>query len=822
MSEKRVVFDQFQKVTTADANNIGIFTRQSIDHIVKDLGPSWGFTGFGASQSASTIVTVGNGRLYDPDGKVYFADDAGGVAIDFLTIDPGLPAATKRIAAIVAWGQEELSDTEPRTFITNATTRATEARSKATTSIRHANVQAVMGLEGPDPQKPAVASNVLVVAWVTLNTTGIESIIAEESNRVQSMRDTRARLAQFDAFRTQAGAMFDTINTQISVLADAIRGATPLDTFLRLVVDVTHLKEKADLPDSYSGWGADYFLDDQESDTLNVNYHARNEEGMRFPKAAEFTTQLALANPIDSGVIVTNNFMLPKYHEVRRLANVAPTVSTVPVILPVWLTIELQIAWLLSHPYYPIPIYPYIYPYVVTVVVQPNEISISQFANQAFSWTRLFRVRYRWRWGAPYYVSSRINYWFNLTYDPIWWTFHRRVADTVFLPLIGPPYPYPVPLPLTPFAWRYGFVRTPWYWFDYVTDHYFWDRAFTTASVNGSVVAQTFLNAADGWLVGMHLFFTRRGPSGDVTLLLCETNDTGQPMKDRVVASATLLRTSINLWPYATRVNFDPTLMTQGKRYAFIPITNGAHFMATTDRNQLISGTLFYSTDQVFFQGVGDMSRDLCFELIFAEFESNRAEIQLANATLTGGIAAIDINADAQVPDGTSLTFQAQIGGIWKDLADPGPDGQPFAGLPSLAQMRAVFTGTPALMPGLAIGAASEIYTWRPDTTLKGISDVQTMPSAVTSATVNIRLEAWRGVGHHTAVVKLLHGAGYTTVATGAAVVDTVPSDDNKALLRKTTFTALPSITTFKIQIEGTSDSALQLFHVAERNHFAS
>lgn len=816
--EKIVIFDQWQKVTTADANNIGAFGRKSMDDTVKDIGPSWGFTGFVATQSAPAVVTVGNGRLYDADGKIYFNDDAGGVALNFLTLQPGLPAVTKRIAAIVVWGQEVLTDTEPRTFITDATTRATEARPKATTSTRHANIQAVLGIEGPDPQKPTVASNVLVVAWVTLTPTGIETIQAESFNRVRSLRDNSTELDTIESWRANIGAQLDTINTMLSALAQRINGATPLDTFLRLVVDVTHLKEKADLPDTYSDWASDYFLDEHESDTGNVAYLARIEEGIRFSKAAEQIVQLSLANVLDSTVRVTNNFVLPAYHETRRLANVAPQVSNVSVVLPVWPNGPSRVDWLLAHNYKQLIPAGAEEVFLVTVVVAPTEISISQFANQTFGWTRAFRVRYRWRWGAPYYKSSRVNYWFNLTYDPVYWTFKRRTADSSFVALNGPPYPYPVPLPYTPFAWKYNYVRGNWFWLDYITDHHYWDRYITTGSVNGSVLAQTFLNAQDGWLVGMHLFFTRRGAAGNVTVLLCETNDSGQPQKDRVISSTTLVRADINLWPNPTRIDFDPTLLTQGKRYAIIPITSGAHFIATTERNQLISGTLFYSTDQVWFQGLGDMSRDMCFELIYAEFESNRAEVQLGAATLTGGIAAIDINADAQVPNGTSLTFEAQIGSAWVPMTDPGPDGsQPLTGLPALTQMRAVFTGTPALMPGLAIGTASELYTWRPRADFKHISTVRTTPAAVNSATVTMRLENWLGGAHHTCLIKLLKGAGYTTVVTAASVVDTVAPDDSKALIRKATFTTLGAITTYKVQVEGTTDNVLTPFHISER-----
>jgi hypothetical protein len=814
--ERQVIFAEHQQLTTADANNLGEFPRESFDHIIEDLGPGFKFTGFSAAISATSIVTIGAGRLFSSDGKVYYNDDAGGTELDFIS---NLPVTAKKICAVVAWGSEFDSDTEPRTFITDAQTRATEARPTSTHSLRHANIQAIVGVEGADPQRPTVASNYLVVAWVTLNTSGVESVVAEETNRALSIEDLGTEIDTLNAWRLLFGQQLDQLAQLLADLAARIGNMAPMDVLLRLIVDVTRLKEKEQLPDAYSAWASDYFLDDTQSDTQDVDYHARIEEGLRFPHYADQYAYLALQNPIDSSVTLTNTtFMLPKFYEVRRLANVA-TAQKVAVKIPYFYTYVTS--------YYDYHWETIRYQYHETVAYKtifqetgPKEVAISQFANQAFSYHRHYPVRWRVRWGAPYYWSSRINFWWDRNYDPVYWTFWRGVADSSWVILSGPPYNV-MPTPGL-WAWRYKWVRTKWWWWDYVADYHYWDRITTSHSVNGSVIGQTWLNAQDGWCTGLNLFFTRKGAAGNVTVLLCETWENGQPNPNAVIAvSAELPPSAITIWPYSTRIVFPPTLLQQGKRYAFIMLTQGNHYVATTEQNQLTHGTMFYSTDAAWFQGFGDMSRDIAFEMIFAEFEESRVEVQLQPATLTGGIAAIDINADAQIPEGTTLTFEVQIDGEWVALNDPGPDATEPAlvGLPALLNMRAVFQGSTSLMPSLSIGNASQIYTWRVNSDFVHISEERTMPQSVTIETciVTLRIENWRGSPYHTCTCTLLPGPGFSAPETADTTAEEVAPDDPNAIIRTLTFSGLSSLSSYKIKITGNTDNVLTPFHVAER-----
>lgn len=818
--ERKVVIDQWQKVTTEDFNNFGNFPRASFDNLNEDCGPGRKFSGFSTVQTTNTKITVGEGRLYEQDGKIYYNSDAGGVEIDFLG---HTPVATYRYATIVAWGQEILTETNSRTFITDSRTRATEARAKSTESRRHCNLQVAYGLESIDPERPAIASNVLAICSVLLDSSGIVSIQMEEDNRVRGLAVVNSDLLALNIWKAIIGTRIDTLASELQALAARINGLTPMAAFIQSVSDIARLKEKADLPDTYSAWASDPFLDEQETDTLNVDYLARIEEGLRFAHASERIATLSLNNPNDASVKVTDNFVLPVYTEVRRLGNVAVAKTNVlyetsyytyriPELVSYW--------W--NNQYYFTTEYRLIhesYTTATTVTTPPDEISISQYATQTIPCTFYSRVRWRVRWGCQYFVTSRINAWWDKLHDPVYVTFHRRVADTSFVALVGPPYTTVVYAPPA-FVWRQKWYRSRWYWKDWVVDYHYWDRQHTTNSVNGSVVAQTFLNSQDGWLTAIHLFFTRRGAAGNVTVLICETTETGQPNVGAVIGYGTLARDHIQIWPKTSRVEFPPVFLAQGKRYAFVPVTTGAHFLATTERNQYINGTLFYSTDQVWFQGVGDMSRDLAFELVFAEFSGNRTYVTLNPLELDGGIAGIDINTDGQEPEGTNITFEVLLNGVWTPLSEPTPDSNdpPLIGLPTLLQLRACLSGTQSVMPGFSVGSNSEAYTWRPRSDVTHISTVRSMPvGGVDTVTVSLRIEAWRGAPYHTCTVALLNGPTFTNVVTAAAVVDEDATDDANAIIRHVSFTGLTDEDAYKIKITGTTDNVITCWHGSER-----
>jgi hypothetical protein len=762
---RRVRIQDWQKVTEDDFNNFGRFPQQTFDEMLRDLGPGSSFAGFPVAQLGPSTVRLGPGRLYSSAGPFFFLADDPGAEIDFLGY---LPVVTRRWATISVWGQDIDTQTEPRTFITDATSRATVARVVSTESRRHVNHAPVFGQEGPDPLRPAIAANVTAVAYVLLSPAGIVSITPAEEHRAESLFNLNLRANDMDSWRTRIGARLDTLGSDLANLASRLRGTARLNFVLDLARDMARVMERLEIPVDYTAWTADRFLTDHYSDIRHVDWLAKIEEGVRFPPAAEREAQIALLNQFDQTVIVQNNFMLPHYTEVPRLS----------------------------------------------VLGQDGEMSISQFEWHVTEWIEMTKTRMRIRYGTPFMWCSNTVFWFdqhgdggtmNLTWDPIRNVFYRPATGETFQIMDGVQY--------TPDYFHY---RLQQFWVDEV-EEYYWDRIVTTHSLSGSTIAETFLNAQDGWLTSVDFFLTRAAADGDIHVLIVETAH-GAPEFDRVVARTVVNALDLRAFPAHTRANFVPTFLTQGKRFAIVLQTAGNHFAATILGNKYAQGMLFIGTPAGW--AMGDVERDIPFQLNFAEFDVPRVAVQLGPLELQNGIAAVDINVDSIRPPACNTSFEVQINGLWTPLGAASADSpNPLNGLPPLLPFRVVLTGTTDVMPGIGVGPNGWAYTWRPRPDFRHISTVQNLPAPVNVVFVDIRLEAWRGEPYHQCQVRLLTGDNHTNVVAPVFQDDSIDRRDAMAITRRLTFEFAEEeeIDSFRIRIEGTTDNVLATYHVAER-----
>ena len=128
-----------------------------------------------------------------------------------------------------------------------------------------------------------------------------------------------SRMNENDAWRARTASRLDTLATDLAALAARLNGTASLKFTLKIANDVARVKEKLNLPDTYTSWGADHFLTEDESDMTHVDMLAKIEEGVRFPDAAMRDSQIGLLNPLDPTVFNQANFVLPAYDEVARL-----------------------------------------------------------------------------------------------------------------------------------------------------------------------------------------------------------------------------------------------------------------------------------------------------------------------------------------------------------------------------------------------------------------------------------------------------------------------------------------------------------------------
>lgn len=331
-----------------------------------------------------------------------------------------------------------------------------------------------------------------------------------------------------------------------------------------------------------------------------------------------------------------------------------------------------------------------------------------------------------------------------------------------------------------------------------------------TTSFNGAIIAQSFLVSNAMWLTRVGLQFTQVGGSGDVHVLVCDTEG-GKPSLDKVLTRVTVPRADLKRYPTETAVPVPPVLLEAGRRYALVLITQGDHRVATVSGERYTQGTLFFGTDGDFF--TGDLTKDLMFTLYAAQFAQPRVEVMLQAISLAGGISDLEIKAQQIVPDGTELVYEAQVGGKWYPVADL---AALLNTLPDIVPLRVVMLGTTDLAPALQL-TPNAVTGTRPATGLLHWSNERILPVASTAITVQVVVAQW-DAAHHTLACAILSGANTYTPAT--TVVRDEPDGEAKRIVF--TFTPSPGITTYRIRLTGTRAAGSAPFVVVERTDVAT
>ena len=291
--ERRTIFQDGMDNDPADYNNLQDFAQSSFDHIVADaVTPERKFAGFKAAATGVTTVTVRPGRLYS-GGKVF--DRAAAFEKDFTT---SLPLATRKIVAIVTWGQEVETDQRPREFLINEETGASEPRVVAMERARIANINTVAGEENADPVAPIVGADVTVVAQIVLTPAGIESVTMNAANALDSVQSLSGRTARIEDFRARAEPQIGSLASDISALAKGQRGLVGADAYGRSLLRLATLEEEVGIPSAAVDSAADFFLDEDSTDTAFAGYDAMVEDGVpRFASSRRAGSRLkAMSN----------------------------------------------------------------------------------------------------------------------------------------------------------------------------------------------------------------------------------------------------------------------------------------------------------------------------------------------------------------------------------------------------------------------------------------------------------------------------------------------------------------------------------------------
>lgn len=722
--EKQVLFRDRQELQAADFNNIGGYAANAIQHIVQDaVSTGQHFTGGIVSAKSATEVDVAALRYYN-NGIVYASEQ-----VETLNLFQYLPLTTKKCVAVVVWGEEADSEVEPRDFLVDLTTGATEPQAVAMTRQRKANINLQPGTESVDPQPPVLQSATLAVALVYLTATGIERIDIQSGSRLPQLQDHAQRLFAQENWRDLAEPRISSLGTDLAALASKTDSLVSKDRFVELATDLARTKSKLNLPSSYSSYESDFYGDVTKTETGYAGFDATVKNGLLFNTAAQTTAAIMLLNPYDAAVNRhADDLVLPAYVSRARLQTSGYS----------------------------------------------GDLSISQYQVQ----TQTLR--------AYTYTVWDYHYGWNFNYYGGWYN-----------------------------SWYYNYYGYYYGWYGYYG--YYTSRQETayqletvTTSYNGAIVGQTFLASNAMWLTKVGLQFTQVASSGDVLIAICETEG-GKPNLHATLTKVTLAPADIKRYPTETTIPVPPVLLTAGKRYALVIITQGDHRVATVSGNSFTQGTLFFGTDGDYF--TGDLTKDLMFTLYAAQFNQPRVEITLQAASLAGGMTDLAISTPQVVPEGCEVQYEIQVAGKWYKLGDP---VLRLATQPDIVPMRVVLLGTQDIAPAVRL-TPNAVTASRPATNMVHWSKPRTLASTSTSITVQIVVAQW-DAANHTLNCSLLSGT--TTYSPVTTVTKTEP--DGQAKRITFTFAPNPGISTYRIKLTGIRTPASQPFVIVERTDFAA
>lgn len=315
--ERQVIYRDRQEFRAEDMINTQGFTDESLQHLILDaITAERMFVGLAVTSPSATEIEVAPGRLWVGDqGKVFRKDQA-----ETISIFSHLPVQDKRWLTISVLGQEQETDIQPRDFLVDIQTQQREPRAVAMEMQRVVVTHITPGLESADPQKPEPPTGYTVIAQVLLDSSGVQQIELADNKRLMRLFEVWQQAQANAGWITLADPKIASLISDLARLAKLVKGLAYMDMLTELARDVALLKDRDNLPDSYTSYGADNFLDLAESDHQDTEYHARVEEGVRFPWAGLTEQQPALFNPYATEVVNFDGLLLPAHSDVVRLA----------------------------------------------------------------------------------------------------------------------------------------------------------------------------------------------------------------------------------------------------------------------------------------------------------------------------------------------------------------------------------------------------------------------------------------------------------------------------------------------------------------------
>jgi len=745
-----------QNVTVTDYENLSEFPRDALDTLIQSAISGQldaCYSGATVAKTGTTQVTVETPVILYKDGKLFTGQDTATV-LNLLAHMP--TSGNSRIVAILLQAQTANDGTEPRDFIVNGSVWPPQVDPQPTATIEwsKASVAIQLGDQAPSPSKPVVDSANTVIAWVTLSSTEIVNVEQNTDNRITTLRSLAARVKVLENWMDETQPVVEGLKTDVAKLVASNADKLSRDMQVYLLEQLARVFEQVGMPEGKSYSKTDHFLDDSDSDLENVLSVTKVEEGIRFADDNSATITLGLLTPSDTSIQVSQGgIVLPRYTENN----------------------------------------------LISITEKSTEHALANGGSQTISYKLNTISKTRIRYGDPFLVCTNAAWWQTGRYDQVKGVFYKDGAE--YNVEFSEQHPSGDP--------NHSIKRLRQIFIDTYEEPY-WAATIVQASYTGQVAGNTFMMPRSGWVTGFNLFFSRvDAGGGDVRLALCEIFENGAPNYSACYAVTTVAAADLKIHPVATKFAIEPTFLEGGKRYGWFVITSGNHWLAMAENNKYAQGSFFVSTDGLWSQG--SISLDACFEVLVAEFNAPRVTVNLNAWNLSGGICGIDLLTKQVAPEGTTISYEVQIGSVWHTIEQVATGASPLFNLPANINARMVLLGTTELMPGINL-SQSTVTVSRPRTNGVHITKARNAPGPVTEIIEILVLEHYDEVNHDL-TCSILTGAGFATETPPTAVSDEVQPDGS--IRRVFTWTLGTAVTAWKRKTTYSTNSALAIFLVS-------
>ena len=666
---KRLLTAEAEILGPVDLENMSLFAKEATDNLIADaIAYPNHWAGFTVSSTANAqTVRVSPGRYFN--GRMVFAEDDG-LDVALLPYLPTVVSDEHWVALLLRGRVEQVAGDRDFETSQDPETSIPVMRSTPVMEVQRIEVAVQQSVKAPAPAlRPTVADTDCCIAYVRLTTSGVQEIEPAESFRVKPLYEVERRVA---AVEVNVSALFlraQTIETDLTNANSAInelRAAMLRPEIARQMRrDIAALRQGANVPaGARSDWYDPGLLYDQW-DTGHAQWRSRVDEGVHHPYAAVKEAQLQLVTEDDPRIRMSGRRMMPAWTETVRVSNWGGTATR----------------------------------------------DISQAVHTQVDAVRREVARSAIEYGPTIHICENAAEWSR--YSPLLQaqqTFTKDGETFEVIENLGDYGGNPLVTGHNVFAVR-TVKKVDW------TEVY-WDYVTTAIGVNGSVFGQTLLIAQPTILTSIELDISRVGADGDIHLFFCETDPTGAPLVEKVLANTTLPRSQLTLG--ANKFDFQPTYLTPGRRYAWFAVTVGNHQLRGSASNAFSGGTSFRITDGVWAQG--DLEFDFNFRLYGAKFTNSRTVINFAPVSLENGLSELKLLYANWRPEGTAIEWEIRTSDAlpWSRLEAVADN--PLNGLPSFVNLRCTMLATPELAPMIVLDAFAVSRTARVAPEMRAVS----------------------------------------------------------------------------------------------------